>query len=149
MLVVCEASNPAKEYLRPQTQFVRKVHAKMLSVNGRHTGLSTHSTHSAAMNYGAIDSVKQINGALQHHHHRHMWIITGPAGCGKSTVAQYLANELYIPYIEGDDVRYTLTLPIESTVVTNSVLPISFIHRRTNRRWLRAFLLRTRTDGTG
>ena len=33
-----------------------------------------------------------------------MWIITGPAGCGKSTIAQYLAKELSIPYIEGDDV---------------------------------------------
>lgn len=33
-----------------------------------------------------------------------MWIITGPAGCGKSTVAQYLSKELSIPYIEGDDV---------------------------------------------
>jgi gluconokinase len=33
-----------------------------------------------------------------------MWIITGPAGCGKSTVAHYLAKELSIPYIEGDDV---------------------------------------------
>ncbi|KAG8533270.1 uncharacterized protein KY384_002053 [Bacidia gigantensis] len=32
-----------------------------------------------------------------------MWIITGPAGCGKSTVAQYLAQELSIPYLEGDD----------------------------------------------
>ena len=33
-----------------------------------------------------------------------MWIITGPAGCGKSSVAQYVAKELSIPYIEGDDV---------------------------------------------
>lgn len=56
------------------------------------------------MNYTAANSVKQINGALTSHHHRHMWIITGPAGCGKSTVAQYLAKELSIPYIEGDDV---------------------------------------------
>lgn len=52
-----------------------------------------------------MEAYKQINGALQqeHQHHRHMWIITGPAGCGKSSVAEYLAKELSIPYIEGDD----------------------------------------------
>ena len=39
-----------------------------------------------------------------------MWIVTGPAGCGKSTVAEYLAKELEIPFIEGDDVRTYSTL---------------------------------------
>lgn len=43
---------------------------------------------------------------------RHIWIITGPAGCGKSTVAQFLANRLNLPYIEGDDVStFILTNP--------------------------------------
>ncbi|KAL9638430.1 MAG: hypothetical protein Q9164_001546 [Protoblastenia rupestris] len=56
-----------------------------------------------SMDYSSKDSIKQIHGALASHHHRHMWIVTGPAGCGKSTVAQYLAKELSIPYIEGDD----------------------------------------------
>ena len=37
-------------------------------------------------------------------HLEHIWIITGPAGCGKTTVAQHLASELSLPYIEGDDV---------------------------------------------
>jgi gluconokinase len=37
-------------------------------------------------------------------HIEHIWIITGPAGCGKTTVAQYLARELSLPYVEGDDV---------------------------------------------
>ena len=37
-------------------------------------------------------------------HPRHMWIITGPAGCGKSSVATYLAAELSLPFLEGDDV---------------------------------------------
>lgn len=36
-------------------------------------------------------------------HAKHMWIITGPAGCGKTTVAKYLAEELNLPYVEGDD----------------------------------------------
>jgi len=34
---------------------------------------------------------------------QHIWIITGPAGCGKTTVAKGLARELGLPYIEGDD----------------------------------------------
>lgn len=33
----------------------------------------------------------------------HIWLVTGPAGCGKSTVAQYLANSLNLPYVEGDE----------------------------------------------
>lgn len=35
----------------------------------------------------------------------HIWLVTGPAGCGKTTVAKYLAKELSLPYVEGDDVR--------------------------------------------
>lgn len=50
-----------------------------------------------------MDSMKQINGALKPSQHRHIWIITGPAGCGKSTIAQYLAENLSVPYIEGDE----------------------------------------------
>lgn len=34
---------------------------------------------------------------------RHIFIITGPAGCGKSSVAFFLARRLNLPYIEGDD----------------------------------------------
>lgn len=75
----------------------------MSTVNRRH-----HlSTSPSSRDYAAMASVKQINSALASPHHRHMWIITGPAGCGKSTVAQYLAKELSIPYIEGDDVSAT------------------------------------------
>ncbi|PGH16248.1 hypothetical protein AJ80_05271 [Polytolypa hystricis UAMH7299] len=34
---------------------------------------------------------------------QHIWIVTGPAGCGKTTVAKGLSKELSLPYIEGDD----------------------------------------------
>lgn len=36
-------------------------------------------------------------------HHRHLFLVTGPAGCGKSTVAKFLAKQYDFPYIEGDD----------------------------------------------
>jgi len=46
-----------------------------------------------------------LNGmAAQPEQIEHIWIITGPAGCGKTTVAQHLAKELSMPYVEGDDV---------------------------------------------
>jgi len=35
--------------------------------------------------------------------HRHLFIVTGPAGCGKSTIAKYLADQHQFPYIEGDE----------------------------------------------
>lgn len=34
----------------------------------------------------------------------HIWLVTGPAGCGKTTVAEYLSKKLSLPYVEGDDV---------------------------------------------
>jgi len=36
--------------------------------------------------------------------YRHLFIVTGPAGSGKSTVAKYLADSFKFPYIEGDEV---------------------------------------------
>ena len=48
------------------------------------------------------------------HMHRHMWIVTGTAGSGKTTVAEYLAHELQVPYIEGDDVSSTLPSNLSS-----------------------------------
>ncbi|KAI0200084.1 thermoresistant gluconokinase [Astrocystis sublimbata] len=32
----------------------------------------------------------------------HIWLVTGPAGCGKTTVAEHLSNSLAFPYLEGD-----------------------------------------------
>lgn len=61
---------------------------------------------------------------------RHIWFVTGPAGCGKSTVAKYLADELALPYIEGDDVSFFLSwfsLGLDSWYrLLNSNLDIDF-----------------------
>ncbi|KAK4158147.1 putative gluconokinase [Chaetomidium leptoderma] len=34
---------------------------------------------------------------------QHIWLVTGPAGCGKSTVAKHIADGLKVPFIEGDE----------------------------------------------
>lgn len=35
---------------------------------------------------------------------QHIWIVTGPAGSGKTTVAKDLQESLGLPFLEGDDV---------------------------------------------
>ncbi|KAJ9224412.1 hypothetical protein DTO169C6_3243 [Paecilomyces variotii] len=34
---------------------------------------------------------------------QHIWVVTGPAGCGKTTVAKGLQEKLGLPFLEGDD----------------------------------------------
>ncbi|KAE8358049.1 P-loop containing nucleoside triphosphate hydrolase protein [Aspergillus caelatus] len=34
---------------------------------------------------------------------QHIWVVTGPAGCGKSTVGRGLQAALNVPFLEGDD----------------------------------------------
>lgn len=36
--------------------------------------------------------------------HTHIWLVSGPAGCGKSTVAEFVSKTLSVPYLEGDEV---------------------------------------------
>ena len=78
-------------------------------------------------------------------HIEHIWIITGPAGCGKTTVAQHLAKELSLPYVEGDDVCYIALSPMLALLTqdySSTLLP-------TSRKWELANLSQTPTDGTG
>ncbi|GAM86087.1 hypothetical protein ANO11243_040970 [Dothideomycetidae sp. 11243] len=35
-------------------------------------------------------------------HHKHIWFVTGPAGCGKTTAAASIAQGWGLPYLEGD-----------------------------------------------
>ena len=44
------------------------------------------------------------NGIVPASQPKHIWIITGPAGCGKTSVAEYLHEIFSIPYLEGDTV---------------------------------------------
>ncbi|OGE48166.1 hypothetical protein PENARI_c031G06617 [Penicillium arizonense] len=34
---------------------------------------------------------------------QHIWVVTGPAGCGKSTAGNVLRTHLGVPFLEGDD----------------------------------------------
>ncbi|KAI2640513.1 carbohydrate kinase [Hypomontagnella submonticulosa] len=48
------------------------------------------------------NTIAKTNGQSAPRHH-HIWLVTGPAGCGKTTVAQHLSASLNLPYIEGDE----------------------------------------------
>ncbi|KAI9171553.1 gluconokinase-like protein [Paramyrothecium foliicola] len=50
--------------------------------------------------HNAVNGVSQNGQPGQHHH---IWLVTGPAGCGKSTVAEYLAKSRDMVYLEGDE----------------------------------------------
>ncbi|KAI1345136.1 carbohydrate kinase [Xylariaceae sp. FL0016] len=47
-------------------------------------------------------TIAKTNGDAAPKHH-HIWLVTGPAGCGKTTVAKHVSNTLNLPYIEGDE----------------------------------------------
>ncbi|KAL7945932.1 P-loop containing nucleoside triphosphate hydrolase protein [Trichoderma barbatum] len=53
-------------------------------------------------NSTSLKTANSGNIAGQAGRHTHIWLVTGPAGCGKSSVAEYMANALNMPYIEGD-----------------------------------------------
>lgn len=68
--------------------------------------------------------------------HRHLFIVTGPAGCGKSSVAQYLAKTQDFQYIEGDEVMLSIQKISFSPFNPQS----SFTQFPMLRKWLLEFL---------
>lgn len=73
-----------------------------------------------------------VNVAGQAGEHTHIWLVTGPAGCGKSSVAEYMANALNMPYIEGDSVRLCplgiVMLTIPCTTLTSGLTMLAVSH---------------------
>ncbi|KAI1474805.1 hypothetical protein K445DRAFT_315198 [Daldinia sp. EC12] len=82
-------------------------------VNGKHSAASmAASMNTIASNPKPINAtmapvtsnntIAKTNGQPGPRYH-HIWLVTGPAGCGKSTVAKHLSTALNLPYIEGDE----------------------------------------------
>lgn len=56
----------------------------------------------------SMTSNNAVSGLKKPHPaHHHIWLVTGPAGCGKTTVAKHLAAALGMAYVEGDEVGLT------------------------------------------
>ncbi|KAH6608700.1 thermoresistant gluconokinase [Trichoderma cornu-damae] len=60
------------------------------------------SIQAAATGTPLMTAASPAKGAGRAGGHTHIWLVTGPAGCGKTSVAEHLANALNMPYIEGD-----------------------------------------------
>ncbi|KAK3396502.1 P-loop containing nucleoside triphosphate hydrolase protein [Sordaria brevicollis] len=82
-----------------------------ISVNGQNAGpaggMSARLPVKSLGNNGPVNGVSSndaVSGTGRHvGKEQHIWLVTGPAGCGKSTVAKHLADALQWPYIEGDE----------------------------------------------
>jgi gluconokinase len=78
--------------------------APMAANNGtRDAPSSLPNNVSGPKGVSASDASRHHADSSSYKHH-HIWLVTGPAGCGKSTVAEHLAKELNVPYVEGDSV---------------------------------------------
>ncbi|PYH42132.1 gluconokinase [Aspergillus saccharolyticus JOP 1030-1] len=71
--------------------------------------VDTHHHHTMPMDHTTTNPLwgdqtqTQPPQPLQQQQTQHIWVVTGPAGCGKSTVGRGLQEELGVPFLEGDD----------------------------------------------
>lgn len=67
--------------------------------------------------------------------HHHIWLVTGPAGCGKSTVAQFIAKAMNLPFLEGDEVyQHFLHIPVSYKLTNKPQVPPPSQHRQNEQR---------------
>lgn len=120
-----------------------------IPLNSQHTPISRCNTISK-MQYRRQRAVPEQAMRVQNQDLQHIWIVTGPAGCGKTTVAKNLSKKLQVEYIEGDDVSTTSPLPLPLKMplleITRDIewngswkltakKKKSIIQKATNRRW--------------
>ena len=84
---------------------------------------------------------------------QHIWMITGPAGSGKSTVSEKVCRDLGAPFLEGDDVG-VLILPHPSPKhpfwpFLFLIISYSTTRKPTRTKCLPEFPSPTETAGTG
>lgn len=96
---------------------------------------------------GTATSVLQEN-PTNPAHVQHIWVVTGPAGCGKSTVGNVLRTELGVPFLEGDDVRPP-SLPPTKPPKSPSNRALSTTQPPIRRKWAKEPPSQTQTAGTG
>jgi gluconokinase len=71
-----------------------KVSALDLNHNHNHNHTTTNQVSSSSEQQASFMPSQSL---------QHIWVVTGPAGSGKSTVGRYLQQELGVPFLEGDD----------------------------------------------
>ncbi|KAF2745403.1 carbohydrate kinase [Sporormia fimetaria CBS 119925] len=64
---------------------------------------SSSAAHTSATIATAAGTPAKQATEMKPPNHHHIFIVTGPAGCGKSTIAKFLAERYDFKFIEGDD----------------------------------------------
>jgi len=80
-------------------------------------------SHQSPLLYGpatTMTSAKRPNTSIPNLNHHHIFIVTGPAGCGKSTVAKFLADQFSLCYVEGDEYH-----PVSNIEKMKSGIPLN------------------------